>query len=468
MCVYTGISLQQEILLSPSPVAEVIEGRNLTLTCSYSGSHNVSRVVWSNNMITPCTVLTTDCSSCRPNSSMYEAECMGNDFLINILAVNRSMNGDVWKCDMRIGLDFLPSKKTTVKVLVGINAAALWPETEIVIIENTLGYLHCLTSFGKPTARISWFQTNATGDVNITSLSTSEMISLDGLSAVNSTLLLQSLREMGTFEVYCSAENIGQHFKSLKTTVEVLYGPDTPACTHKGSIITGCIIVTQGDNLTIECTSNSNPASVYNWTLPDSSTRYGGKLKIINIQPSLSGQYRLKVWNIMSPTNSHTQQGNNSTILTVDVQDKVPSTSTQTDQSLQTGVLIGSVIGACVVGILAGVIATLGIQYMRSLSSRKAESNQYEETQRPPNTAHKTDVYDSIQHYQQTDTEPGNSGRGETETMELETGNSGRGETDTMELEPGNSGRGETDTMERSASDVYQNQIIHINEAYEN
>ncbi|KAH3715841.1 hypothetical protein DPMN_058555 [Dreissena polymorpha] len=80
-------------------------------------------------------------------------------------------------------------------------------------------------------------------------------------------------------------------------------------------------MVTRGSTLIITCNSTSNPSlPSYTWTLPGSTIQTGATLNITDIQPSHSGQYRLLVRNIMSPTGGMSRNGTSGAIFTVDVQ----------------------------------------------------------------------------------------------------------------------------------------------------
>ncbi|KAH3715844.1 hypothetical protein DPMN_058558 [Dreissena polymorpha] len=79
-------------------------------------------------------------------------------------------------------------------------------------------------------------------------------------------------------------------------------------------------MVTRGSTLIITCNSTSNPSPpTYTWTLPGSTIRTGASLNITDIQPSRSGQYRLLVWNSMTPSGGTSRNGTNDVIFTVDV-----------------------------------------------------------------------------------------------------------------------------------------------------
>ncbi|KAH3715842.1 hypothetical protein DPMN_058556 [Dreissena polymorpha] len=80
-------------------------------------------------------------------------------------------------------------------------------------------------------------------------------------------------------------------------------------------------MVTRGSTLIITCNSTSNPSlPTYTWTLPGSTIQTGASLNITDIQPSRSGQYRLLVWNILTPTGGTSRNGTSDAIFTVDVQ----------------------------------------------------------------------------------------------------------------------------------------------------
>ncbi|XP_052247857.1 major surface trophozoite antigen 11-like [Dreissena polymorpha] len=104
-------------------------------------------------------------------------------------------------------------------------------------------------------------------------------------------------------------------------TLDVLYEPTTPVCTYSYTVLAGVIIVTRGSTLFITCNSTSNPSPPsYTWILPDSTIQTGVNLRITDIQPSRSGQYRLLVWNRMTPTDGTSRNGTSDAIFTVEVQ----------------------------------------------------------------------------------------------------------------------------------------------------
>ncbi|XP_052238399.1 carcinoembryonic antigen-related cell adhesion molecule 5-like [Dreissena polymorpha] len=77
---------------------------------------------------------------------------------------------------------------------------------------------------------------------------------------------------------------------------------------------TGLSVVTS--TLTLRPPKDNNSM----WTVPDSTTQTGPSLSITDIQPSRSGQYRLLVWNTMTPTVGTSRNGTGNATFTIVVQ----------------------------------------------------------------------------------------------------------------------------------------------------
>ncbi|KAH3826384.1 hypothetical protein DPMN_128288 [Dreissena polymorpha] len=94
---FSCIAAAYRVIMAPSPVATVVEGHNLTLTCSHTGSTEMwSLATWTANGITICTILRPTCV-CAENitTAIYKPVCSNFNVSLTLLAVNRSKNNDV-------------------------------------------------------------------------------------------------------------------------------------------------------------------------------------------------------------------------------------------------------------------------------------------------------------------------------------------------------------------------------------
>ncbi|KAH3735588.1 hypothetical protein DPMN_042124, partial [Dreissena polymorpha] len=265
---------------------------------------------------------TDQCNSEIPAPPSYMlCSCRSREYTCIIKDLTRDQNGDQWRCTSGIGPQAVSSTDVTLQLLIGITGVTLSPASTVKIIAGSTGTLVCKTSGGLPSATVSWFRRTSTGDVNITSMSESISSKETGLSVVTSTLTLRPPKDNNSMLVICSASNGGTTHYSGTGTIDILYEPTTPVCTYRNAVVNGDIMITRGSTLSITCLSTSNPSSPnYRWTVPDSTTQTGPSLSITDIQPSRSGQYRLLVWNTMTPTVGTSRNGTGNATFTIVVQ----------------------------------------------------------------------------------------------------------------------------------------------------
>ncbi|XP_052265090.1 carcinoembryonic antigen-related cell adhesion molecule 5-like isoform X2 [Dreissena polymorpha] len=321
------LCVAQQVILSPSPTASVVEGQNLTLLCYYDGAENSTNIAWNENGIFMGSVRLTPLYPCvgysaLANTSMFSVECRSNNvFAVTIVSVHRSRNNASWQCQMLVDGIYIPSNNISVKVQVGITGVTMTSPSKVNIISHTQATLQCQTSGGLPSASVAWYLGTETDFIDVSSDSLSRSSTVDGLLIVTSTLALSPSRNNINLKAFCSARNVGPTFNSSTTVIDVLYGPDKPQCLYRGSSVTGRIMITQGSTLSVSCTSNSNPPpSGFQWTLPIIGTQTVSQLDVTNIKASHSGLYLISVWNSMRPTVGVSVKETNSTTFTMDVQ----------------------------------------------------------------------------------------------------------------------------------------------------
>ncbi|WAR04819.1 PXDN-like protein [Mya arenaria] len=98
--------------------------------------------------------------------------------------------------------------------------------------------------------------------------------------------------------------------------------PHTPLCTISGTSISTTVVLVEGTDSTITCTSSANPPLItYIWSTPRRGLLSGASLSLINVQHLADqGQYTLTITNTMDPTGGKLETGTNSTMFSVDVQ----------------------------------------------------------------------------------------------------------------------------------------------------
>ncbi|WAR06452.1 SYG2-like protein [Mya arenaria] len=98
--------------------------------------------------------------------------------------------------------------------------------------------------------------------------------------------------------------------------------PGIPSCYINGTSISTTVIIPEGTNRTINCTSSANPPQItYTWSTPGRGQVSRAALSLNNVQhPADQGQYTLTVTNTMDPTGGSTETGISNTTFIVDVQ----------------------------------------------------------------------------------------------------------------------------------------------------
>ncbi|XP_052806752.1 hemicentin-1-like isoform X4 [Mya arenaria] len=152
----------------------------------------------------------------------------------------------------------------------------------------------------------------------------------DGDSHSGPTLQLASVLQTHTGGVTCTAMNTlsptggtaVDKTRAKTITLQVLYPPHTPLCTISGTSISTTVVLVEGTDSTITCTSSANPPLItYIWSTPRRGLLSGASLSLINVQHLADqGQYTLTITNTMDPTGGKLETGTNSTMFSVDVQ----------------------------------------------------------------------------------------------------------------------------------------------------
>ncbi|XP_052807143.1 hemicentin-1-like isoform X2 [Mya arenaria] len=151
-----------------------------------------------------------------------------------------------------------------------------------------------------------------------------------GGSESGSTLTLASVQTTYAGGVTCTALNTLSPtggtavVKRQPTTInlQVLYSPQAPSCAISGTSISTTVILVEGTDRTINCTSSANPTFItYTWSTPGRGQVPGASLTLTNVKhPADQGQYTLMVTNTMDPTRENTETGTKNTTFSVDVQ----------------------------------------------------------------------------------------------------------------------------------------------------
>ncbi|KAH3700075.1 hypothetical protein DPMN_075043 [Dreissena polymorpha] len=115
---YFYIAGAQEARILPHPTATVLEGENLTLSCTWLGSADIVEVLWNENgnymgsISTQCYV-TGELS----RATKFSADCWGNNsFAITLKRLQRNIHNNVWNCVMVTGGSNITSENTTIYV----------------------------------------------------------------------------------------------------------------------------------------------------------------------------------------------------------------------------------------------------------------------------------------------------------------------------------------------------------------
>ncbi|KAH3826181.1 hypothetical protein DPMN_128077 [Dreissena polymorpha] len=159
----------QQPILQPAPTTTVMEGQNLTLVCSYTGSVTITDVIWNENGRSLGVMRVLPANPCAlysdlRNTSEYSSQCRGNNvFAVTIIRVNRSRNNTFWNCEMLVGETYVSTLKTSIQVNVSINDLQISPTFDpVLLIVNQRTTFKCTSDFGSPSPSIFWFKDNAT------------------------------------------------------------------------------------------------------------------------------------------------------------------------------------------------------------------------------------------------------------------------------------------------------------------
>ncbi|XP_052805792.1 neuronal growth regulator 1-like [Mya arenaria] len=106
--------------------------------------------------------------------------------------------------------------------------------------------------------------------------------------------------------------------KDIYVKVEVQYPPDPPSCRVGSSARSSNIVsAIQGHTITISCSCDSNPPSIYSWSVTGVSTPTSGQSFILLVQKSTT--ITLTMENSMQFTNGKNEKGRSETPIEVNV-----------------------------------------------------------------------------------------------------------------------------------------------------
>ncbi|WAR05315.1 hypothetical protein MAR_020684 [Mya arenaria] len=180
----------------------------------------------------------------------------------------------------------------------------------ISVIENTPQLFKCLTSICRPKANVTWYL----GSEQLTSAT----VSSPSQDVTTSTLNFTSQRKHQNMTIHRQESNGGQLRTSDKPTINVIYGPsqivckldppDPPSCRVGSSARSSNIVsAIQGHTITISCSCDSNPPSIYSWSVTGVSTPTSGQSFILLVQKSTT--ITLTMENSMQFTNGKNEKG---------------------------------------------------------------------------------------------------------------------------------------------------------------
>ncbi|XDV16222.1 hypothetical protein PO909_016032, partial [Leuciscus waleckii] len=139
-----------------------------------------------------------------------------------------------------------------------------------VIMEGDSVTLNCISD-SNPPAEINWFK----GKMNI--LQSGETYSITNIKSESSG------------DYHCSARNNHGSQTSAAVNVNIMYPPRSVSV-----LISGSGVIVEGDSVTLNCISDSNPPAKINWIKGGMIVGSGRIYKISKISSNYSGEYKCK------------------------------------------------------------------------------------------------------------------------------------------------------------------------------
>ncbi|KAG1955871.1 hypothetical protein F2P79_007850 [Pimephales promelas] len=204
---------------------------------------------------------------------------------LHLLSVNRSDAGN-YKCEISGNNHHLISPAVYLNVEYPPQSVSVSISPSGVIVEGNSVTLNCISD-SNPPAEIRWFKEGKF------------LQSGDTFSLIN-------IKSEASGNYHCSARNIHGYWSSAVVTVNVMYAPRNVSVS-----ISPSGVIVEGDSVTLNCSSDSNPPAEINWIKGGTIVGSGRIFSISNISSDHSGEYKCR------SRNTHGEKDSDAVMLNV-------------------------------------------------------------------------------------------------------------------------------------------------------
>ncbi|XP_052809991.1 hemicentin-1-like isoform X2 [Mya arenaria] len=195
----------------------------------------------------------------------------------------------------------------TITYAVPITFIVLTPKLDPVnVVDGVSSTFSCVTSESRPPATVSWFK----GIDDITAFSNNVTTTF----ITTSTLTYTPSKEDQGKRIRCEGSNGGTTVTtSVRPLANIQFGPSIP-CDYAGTDAPPTIMIREGWNFSLNCTSSGNPKPSLTWTHPGPGPN--SPLALSNIQKSHNGTFTVTSSNTLAPSGeAHVPKSNSSSYI---------------------------------------------------------------------------------------------------------------------------------------------------------
>ncbi|KAG1955872.1 hypothetical protein F2P79_007851 [Pimephales promelas] len=205
---------------------------------------------------------------------------------LHLQSVNRSDAGN-YKCEISGNNHHLISPAFYLNVEYPPQSVSVSISPSGVIVEGDSVTLKCISDSNPPALNFSWFKEGK-------------------LLQSGDTFSLINIKSEASGNYHCSARNIHGSLTSAVVTVNVMYAPRSVSVS-----ISPSGVIVEGDSVTLNCSSDSNPPAEINWIKGGTIVGSGRIFSISNIRSDDSGEYKCR------SRNTHGEKDSDAVMLNV-------------------------------------------------------------------------------------------------------------------------------------------------------
>ncbi|XDV16225.1 hypothetical protein PO909_016033, partial [Leuciscus waleckii] len=235
----------RSVSVSIRPSGVIVEGDSVTLNC-ISDSNPPAEISW-----------------------IKGGTIVGSGRIYNISKISSDDSGE-YKCKSINEHGGKYSDAVTLNVMYSPRNVSVLISGSGVIVEGYSVTLNCISD-SNPPAEISWFK----GKRNI--LQSGE------------TYSITNIKSEASGDYHCSARNIHGSQASAAVNVNITYPPRSVSVS-----ISSSGVIVEGDSVTLNCISDSNPPAEISWIKVGTIVGSGRIYRISNISSDDSGEYKCK------------------------------------------------------------------------------------------------------------------------------------------------------------------------------